>query len=99
MVQTCIVHLVRASVRWVNDNDRKKVAALLRTICSAPTEAAARARGLGTSSIATHCPSRVAVLAGRVAAPRCSDLRKRGSASYRRRLRAITIRWIWLVPS
>ncbi|MGK5174080.1 IS256 family transposase [Geodermatophilus sp. CPCC 205761] len=43
VVQTCIVHLVRASLRWVNYNDRKKVAALLRTIYSAPTEAAARA--------------------------------------------------------
>jgi putative transposase len=43
-VQTCIVHLVRASLRWVNDKDRKKVAALLlRTIYSAPTQAAARA--------------------------------------------------------
>ncbi len=43
VVQTCIVHLVRASLRWVNYKDRKKVAALLRTIYSAPTEAAARA--------------------------------------------------------
>ncbi|SNR97820.1 Transposase (or an inactivated derivative) [Blastococcus mobilis] len=43
VVQTCIVHLVRASLRWVNYKDRKKVAALLRTVYSAPTEAAARA--------------------------------------------------------
>lgn len=42
-VQTCIVHLIRASLRWVNYNDRKKVAGLLRPIYNAPTEAAARA--------------------------------------------------------
>jgi putative transposase len=40
-VQTCIVHLTRASLRWVNYKDRKKVAAALRSIYSAPTEAAA----------------------------------------------------------
>src|SRR5687768_8330784 len=42
-VQTCIVHLIRASLRWVNYNDRKKVAGMLRPIYNAPTEAAARA--------------------------------------------------------
>src|SRR3954469_3540498 len=42
-VQTCIVHLIRASLRWVSYNDRKKVAGLLRPIYNAPTEAAARA--------------------------------------------------------
>jgi putative transposase len=42
-VQTCIVHLIRASLRWVNYNDRKKLATALRPIYSAPTEAAARA--------------------------------------------------------
>jgi putative transposase len=41
-VQTCIVHLIRASLRWVSYKDRKKVAALLRPIYSAPTEQAAR---------------------------------------------------------
>jgi len=41
MVQTCIVHLTRASLRWVNYKDRKKVAAALRAIYAAPTEAAA----------------------------------------------------------
>lgn len=40
-VQTCVVHLVRASLRWVNYKDRKRVAGALRTIYSAPTEAAA----------------------------------------------------------
>jgi putative transposase len=40
-VQTCIVHLIRASLRWVNYKDRKRVAAGLRPIYGAPTEAAA----------------------------------------------------------
>ena len=42
LVQTCIVHLTRASLRWVNYKDRKKVAAQLRLIYAAPTEQAAR---------------------------------------------------------
>ncbi|HEY4570448.1 MAG TPA: IS256 family transposase, partial [Kribbella sp.] len=41
-VQTCIVHLVRASLRWVNWQDRKKVTAQLKLIYQAPTEQAAR---------------------------------------------------------
>jgi putative transposase len=41
-VQTCIVHLIRASLRWVNYKDRKRVAAQLRLIYGAPTEVAAR---------------------------------------------------------
>jgi putative transposase len=31
-VQTCIEHLTRASLRWVNYKDRKRVAAQLRLI-------------------------------------------------------------------
>jgi putative transposase len=42
VVQTCIVHLTRASLRWVNYRDRKRVAAQLRQIYAAPTEQAAR---------------------------------------------------------
>jgi putative transposase len=42
IVQTCIVHLTRASLRWVNYKDRKRVAAQLRLIYAAPTEQAAR---------------------------------------------------------
>jgi putative transposase len=42
IVQTCIVHLTRASLRWVNYKDRKRVAAHLRCLYAAPTEAAAR---------------------------------------------------------
>jgi putative transposase len=40
-VQTCIVHLIRASLRYVNYKDRKKVAAALRPIYSAPNADAA----------------------------------------------------------
>jgi putative transposase len=42
IVQTCIVHLTRASLRWVNYKDRKRVAGQLREIYAAPTEQAAR---------------------------------------------------------
>lgn len=42
IVQTCIVHLTRASMRWVNYRDRKAVAAQLKAIYGAPSETAAR---------------------------------------------------------
>ena len=42
IVQTCIVHLIRASLRWVNYKDRRQVAAQLRLIYGAPIEAAPR---------------------------------------------------------
>jgi putative transposase len=41
MVQTCTVHLIRASMRFVSYGDRKKVAAALRPVCTAPTADAA----------------------------------------------------------
>jgi len=40
-VQTCTVHLIRAAMRFVSYNDRKKVAAALRPIYTAPTVEAA----------------------------------------------------------
>jgi putative transposase len=40
-VQTCVVHLIRASMRFVSYGDRKKVAAALRRIYTAPTADAA----------------------------------------------------------
>lgn len=43
LVQLCIVHMVRNSLRFVNWKDRKAVANDLRTIYRAPTEAAGRA--------------------------------------------------------
>ena len=42
IVQTCVVHLVRASLRWVNYKDRKRVASQLKRIYGASTEAAAK---------------------------------------------------------
>ena len=36
-VQTCVVHLIRAAMRFVSYADRKKVAAALRPIYTAPT--------------------------------------------------------------
>jgi putative transposase len=40
-VQTCIVHQIRSSMRWVSYNDRKKVAADLRPVYAAVNEDAA----------------------------------------------------------
>jgi putative transposase len=42
-VQTCVVHLIRASMRFVSYQDRKKVATALRAIYTAPTVDAAEA--------------------------------------------------------
>ncbi|MGB9373002.1 MAG: IS256 family transposase [Jiangellales bacterium] len=41
VVQTCVVHLIRASTRFVSYNDRKAVAAMLRPVYTAPDEEAA----------------------------------------------------------
>lgn len=43
IVQTCTVHLIRASMRYVSYNDRKRFAAALRPIYTAPTAEAAEA--------------------------------------------------------
>jgi putative transposase len=40
-VQTCTVHLIRAAMRFISYNDRKKVAAALRPVYTAPTVEAA----------------------------------------------------------
>ena len=42
MVQTCVVHLIRASMRFVSYKDRKAVAAALKRVYSAPNEETAR---------------------------------------------------------
>jgi putative transposase len=42
VVQTCIVHMIRASLRYVAYGDRKEVVAALRTIYGADTEDGAR---------------------------------------------------------
>jgi putative transposase len=43
IVQTCTVHLIRASLRYVSYTDRKKLAAALRPVYTAPTVEAAEA--------------------------------------------------------
>ena len=43
LVQTCVVHLIRASMRFVAYGQRKAVAAALKTVYQAPNEAAAKA--------------------------------------------------------
>jgi putative transposase len=43
VVQTCVVHLIRASMRFISYNDRKGVAAALRSIYTAATADAAAA--------------------------------------------------------
>src|SRR5699024_10489722 len=43
LVQTCVVHLIRASMRFVSYSDRKKVAAELKKIYTAPNEETALA--------------------------------------------------------
>jgi putative transposase len=46
-VQTCVVHLIRASMRYVGYGERKKVAAALKPIYTAPTIEAAETELLG----------------------------------------------------
>ncbi len=41
IVQTCVVHLIRASMRFISYQDRKKVAAALKPVYTAPTAEAA----------------------------------------------------------
>ena len=41
-VQTCVIHLIRASMKYVSWKDRKKAAAAMRPVCTALNEAAAR---------------------------------------------------------
>ena len=43
MVQTCIVHLIRAANRWVSYQDRKAVSRALREVYTAANEDTARA--------------------------------------------------------
>ena len=43
MVQTCVVHLIRAANRWVSFGDRKPVSKALRAVYTAPDEASAHA--------------------------------------------------------
>ena len=62
-VQTCVVHLIRASLRYVSYGDRKATAALLRMIYTAPTEEAAldALAAVADSNLGKRYPAAVAV--------------------------------------
>lgn len=61
-VQTCVVHLIRASMRFVNYKDRKTVAAALKPIYQAPDADAARIEldGFAASPLGQKYPNTVA---------------------------------------
>ena len=61
-VQTCVVHLIRASMRFVGYGDRKAVAAALKPIYTAPAADAARAEldALAGSTWGTKYPHMIA---------------------------------------
>jgi putative transposase len=61
-VQTCTVHLIRAAMRFVSYQDRKKVAAALRPIYTAPTVEAAETELLtfADSDLGRRYPAAVA---------------------------------------
>jgi putative transposase len=58
-VQTCTVHLIRAAMRFVSYADRKKMAAALRPVYTAPTAEAAEAAldGLAGSDLGRKYPA------------------------------------------
>ena len=62
MVQTCVVHLIRASMRFVSYKDRKAVAAALKSVYSAPNEETARAalEEFAASDLGARYPQTVA---------------------------------------
>jgi putative transposase len=62
-VQTCVVHLIRASMRFVADKDRKRLAAALRPVYTAATVEAARAAltEVENSELGRQHPAAIAV--------------------------------------
>jgi putative transposase len=61
-VQTCVVHLIRAAMRFVSYQDRKKIAAALKPIYTAPTVEAAKSclDEFTASELGTRYPAAVA---------------------------------------
>jgi len=61
-VQTCTVHLIRAAMRFVSHNDRRKMAAALRPVYTAPTVEAAESalEDLAASELGVRYPATVA---------------------------------------
>ena len=70
MVQTCVVHLIRASMRFVSYKDRKSVAAALKRVYSAPNEETARGalEDFAASDLGGRYPPNGCHLAARLAA-------------------------------
>lgn len=62
IVQTCTVHLIRSAMRFVSYNDRKKIAAAMRPIYTAPSADAAETALLdfATSDLGKKYPAAVA---------------------------------------
>ena len=56
-VQTCIVHLIRAAMRFVSYSDRKKVAAALRPIYTAPDRRGRRDRAARVRRVRPRPPA------------------------------------------
>jgi putative transposase len=63
VTQTCVVHLIRASMRYLSYNDRKGAAKLLKPIYTAANEQAAldALATFADSDIGKRCPAAVAV--------------------------------------
>lgn len=63
VVQTCVVHLIRAASRYISYQDRKAAAALMRRIYTAPTEEAAldALAAFADSNLGKRYPGAVAV--------------------------------------
>ncbi len=63
MVQTCIVHLIRAANRWVSYADRRQVSAALRDVYTAPNEdtASAALEAFADSALGRKYPQSVKV--------------------------------------
>jgi putative transposase len=61
-VQTCVVHLIRASMRFVSYGDRKKLATTLRPVYTAPTAEAAAGElaAFAASDLGRRYPAAVA---------------------------------------
>lgn len=57
-IQTCVVHLIRASMRYVSWKDKRAVAAALRPIYTAPTvDAAEKALADFEAGVGKRCPA------------------------------------------
>jgi putative transposase len=63
LVQTCVVHLIRNSMRYASWKDRKGIAAALRPIYTAPTPEAAQSalEDFASSELGRRCPAVVEV--------------------------------------